>query len=217
MISGQQLKQILDFSLTNGTGFIAPSCGLIATPASYLDTGLPASIALTDTIIPNDGVLISWTITDPSNVAIATGLTVAVSHSVTGGNIPTVIGSYIYTLTITYTNSGNTYYIVCPVTVVVSAEASYGQNIVSPVPGVSLTTTDQVGIINPFTIIIATGDVSNIVIIVPDAYGTVSDIEDQNDASVIAEFNAVNAAGFTTYTRINTSTEGTYQYKVIFA
>ncbi len=81
----------------------------------------------------------------------------------------------------------------------------------------ALSSSSKTLIINLFDVIaIGTG---RLCFVIPDSYGTVTDLEDNTDSSVLSQFNivvdAVNSRKF--YVSINAVTAATYKYKFIFA
>jgi len=228
MISGKQLKQVLDYSFTNGSSFLGASCTFIATPSTYTTTSVPVNVPLTGIITPNDALNISWTITDPSNSVLQSGIGNTPSYTLTGGDIPTTVGSFVFTLNVTYEDSlGNTYSVSCPTTIGVEVAASYGQlpgpgdNIV--IPGdltapieASFTTTTQTALMNLFSY--AAAVTARMVIVVPDAYGTAVSITDNTSSDITAQFNVVVDApnNRKIYVSNSTITPGTYYFQVNF-
>jgi hypothetical protein len=226
MISGKQLKKVLDHSFTAGTGFLAPTASFIANPSTYTITSVPTSVVLNGTIIPNDGVILSWTITDISGTTLAFGSGNSISHTL--AVTPTLVSSNIYNLNITYTNTstGLAQSLIVPATVVVTTAALVGQ-MNSPTQDITipadltpyepfLASTTQVAVMNLFPVVSA--NVGRIVFAIPDSYGAVTQIEDGVGLNVIAQFNMVvdSANNRKIYTTINVLTPGTYNYKLIF-
>jgi len=226
MISGKQLKQVLDYSFSAGTDFLAPIASFTATPSIYTTITLPTTVVLTGSIIQNDGSDISWTITDLAGTTIAFGTNNNVSHTLV--TIPTSVSSNIYNLNITYinTSTGLTQSLIVPTSVVVTTAALVGQ-MDSPTQDIAipeelipyeslLTSTTQVAVMNLFSVVAA--NVGRIVFAIPDSYGAVTQIEDGVGLNVIAQFNMVvdSANNRKIYTTINVLTPGTYNYKLIF-
>jgi len=226
MISGKQLKQVLDFSFTGGDLFLPPTASFIATPNVYAVDALPASVTLAGSIIPNDGTSITWTITNVGGTVLSSGATTTVNYVLPA--VPSAISTNLYNLNVTYTNTTTalTAILVVPTYVTVTATALIGQ-INSPtqtivVPGDltpyegALTVTTQSVIINPFDVVAA--NVGRIVFTVPTSYGTVTSIEDGAGLDVLDQFTVLPDPGNarTIYTTINVLTASTYSYKIIF-
>jgi hypothetical protein len=231
MISGKQVKQILEYSFTAGTGFLAPSSTFIATPSLYTVDTVPGSVILSGVLLVNDGLNITWTITNAGGTvltsgSVAVGVSVAnISHSL--GVIPSSASSNIYNLNVTYEDTtGTTFMFTVPTTVTVTASAKIGQldnptdnilvaaDLVPFEAGLTLTTQDN--IINLFSIVAS--NTARIVIVIPNAYGTVTDISDNTDSSVLAEFNVVNDGPGARKIYVGTLplTPATYYYKITF-
>ena len=226
MISGQQLKQVLSYSFTNGTSFMAPTGTFIATPSAYTTNSLPASVTLNGSLIPNNAVNITWTITDSLGTTLLTGL--GNSSNYTLPTIPNTIGNKVYNWNISYQDgNGNNYSLILSTTVYVTAAANIGQlngagvNITVPgdlTPAIeaTLTSTDKPTLINLFAI--TASNTGRIVIVIPDSYGTVSDIQDNTDSTVLSQFNVVTDPGNNRkiYVGTNAVTPATYNYKIVF-
>jgi hypothetical protein len=227
MISGRDLKNVLTQSFTNGTSFLAPTASFIATPSTYTVSSLPASVILSGTITPNNGTLITWTITNSGGTVIATGSGVNVTHTL--ASVPSAVSTNVYNLNVTYTNAtaGTTAVIVVATSVVVTAAGKVGQ-INSPtatitIPGdltapyeAALVVETKTQMINLFPIVAA--NTGRIVIVIPDSYGTVSIIEDGAGLNALPQFNATldPTNSRTIYSSVNIVTPGTYNYKIIF-
>ena len=226
MISGKQLKQILDYSFTAGTSFLAPTATFLATPSTYTSLALPASVVLSGAIIPNSGTSISWTITNAAAATLAFGSGNAPTHTL--AVVPSAVASSIYNLNITYTNTitGTTQSIITPTVVSVTSAALKGQ-IDSPtqtitIPGdltpylADLTITDQAELINVFDVVAT--DIGRIVFAIPDDYGIVSIIEDGSGLNVLDQFTPVidTSNARTIFTSIDVVTPATYNYKLVF-
>jgi len=227
MISSQQLKQILTFSFTNGSSFVAPTCSIIATPSLYTTDSVPGSVVITGTLVPNDGTNISWTLTASGST---TALLIGTGNSLTYNipSVPAIAGSYSYNWNITYEdNTGTTLSLVCPITITVTASAKYGQlanpgdNIViaadlTPAIEGTLTVTNQSFIINLFPLIAS--NTGRIVIVVPDSYGAVTSITDNTNLDVTSQFNIINDVvnSRKIYVGINAVTPNTYYFRINF-
>lgn len=227
MISGQQLKQILTYSFSNGSSFLAPALTFTILPSSYTLNNIPASLVLSGSVIPNDGTNIQWSMTNSSNVVIGAGIGLNAAVTLTGGSIPSTVGIYTYNFIVTYVDANNvTQSISTSVLLYVTAPGLYGQ-INSPsqdiiVPGDltpylgSLTITTQATLINLFSIVAT--NTGRIVIVVPDSYGTVTSIEDNTSMNITSQFHVVvdvtNNRKF--YVTNSALTPGTYYFKVNF-
>lgn len=227
MISSEQLKQVLTFSFLNGSSFLPPSCTFTATPTSYDEDNIPATITLSGVVIPNDGTNIQWTISNSVGSPIGAGLGTSIAVTLSGLSVPSSLGVYNFTLTVTFLDgAGNTQSINTVVSIFVTAVSLYGQ-INNPTQTItvasdltpylsSLTSTNQGTLINLF--LVQALNTGRIVIVVPDSYGVVSDISDNTDASVISQFSVVYdvANNRKIYTSLVAVTAGDYYYKVIF-
>lgn len=232
MISAKQLKKVLDYSFTAGSNFVAPTCDLFATPGFYTINNVPASVTISGTITPNDGTVTGWSLKDHTNTTVLVGTGNIISYVDSGGinPLPTTTGSYTYTLTVNYTdNNLASQSMICLVNLLVTSSSLYGTYTTNtpvldlvtynatPAIEAGLTVTDQNTIINLFDVVVS--GVEQVFIIVPDSYGTVLDIADENDSSVITEFTTIPdpSNSRTIYARTTTLTSNTYQYKVIFS
>jgi hypothetical protein len=228
MISAKQLKNILDSSLGSATisAFTVPTAELTATPNSYNDVDAPISVTISGTITPNDGLNITWDLKDPSNVSLATGTGKTISHLL--ASEPTAVGSYTYTLSIGYEDtSGNAYQTSATVLVTVTTKSLVGQLALpgdditiaadlTPTIEATFSQLSQIQSINLFSInAVNTG---KIVIVVPNIFGTLLDISDNTDSSVIGEFSMVADAANDRkiYVSNLALTPGVYRYKLVY-
>lgn len=220
---------MIDYMFSGAAGFTAPAAIFNANPNTYVSTAVPATDVLSGTITPNNGTIVSWSITAGTNsTPIATGTGINVTHTLNGANVPTTIGTHTYYLTVTYTDNNNaTQSFVVATNIIVTAAARFGQlagptdNITTPAgltPAIeaTLTTTSKGVMINLFSVTAA--NTGRIVFVVPDSYGTVSSIEDGAGLNVLNQFNVVVDAGNNRriYVSINTVVPGSYDYKFIF-
>ena len=228
MIGSKQVKQIIDYSFSYGAGsFLSPEATFIATPNSYTATSPPGgNIILSGSIIPNDGTDISWVITNSVGTPLADGVDNTPSHSIAP---PASIGSYTYNLNVSYKNDvGTTIAFVIIAVIVVSADGKVGQ---LDGPGDDFTTPAEFDVLNVEGgfIFKTNSDVINLfsfevtstartVIVIPDSFGSVVDIQDNTDNSVLSQFNTVADVGNTRtlYVTDLALTPGTYFYKVVF-
>jgi hypothetical protein len=226
MISSQQLKQVLTYSFTNGISFVGPAGTFIASPSVYTNLVLPGSVTLTGSIIPNDAVNITWSITNSIGTLLLSGT--GNTSSYTLPVVPSTTGVNVYYWNINYqNNSGANLSLILNATVTVTSSSLVGQlngagvNIVIPADltapiEATLTTTSQLAMINLFAITaVYTG---RLVIVIPDDYGTVVDIQDNTDSTVLSQFNLVVDApnNRKIYVGINAVTPATYNYKIVF-
>jgi hypothetical protein len=232
MISAKQLKNIIDYMMTDSTDNLAPTATFTITPDTYTLTAVPASVSLSGAITLNDGTLTSWAITESaSGTAIATGTGTSVSATLPAvGTIPTSVGTYTYYLTVYYTDAtGTASSILVSDSLSVTAEALIGQlngteDLVLPADltggmEATLSTTDKATLINLFTVTAsAAAGYGRIIFVIPDSYGVVSSIEDGAGLDVLSQFNVIIDApnSRTLYTAINTVTTGSYDYKIVF-
>jgi len=228
MISSKQVRNILEYSFEQDPNFTAPTATIFAAPDSYDTDNVPAAIVFSGNIVQNDGDNITWTITDAlTSTTQAAGSGLSPALNMTTG-IPTTSGVYTYYLNVFYEkpDSSNASFSV-PVDIVVEVIGSYGQldgptaNIVIPAdltPAIeaTFTTTNQQGVINLFTV--TAPFTGRIVFVIPDAWGTVTSIEDGGGLNVMDQFNAVVDApnNRIIYVSINTVVAGTYDYKLLF-
>jgi hypothetical protein len=229
MISARQLKNILDtsFSAGAGTSAISVTATFTASPSTYLNTSIPGTVALSGTIVPGVGALfVTWQIKDNLNNILETGVGNNVAYSLTA--IPTTIGSHPYTLFVFYQDATGTPFSDSFTTVVgVTSVIKVGQLLLPgddiTVPGdlsggleATFATYTNTEAINLFPI--TTDHTGRLVIIVPDYYGTLSDISDNTDSSVLTEFHVVTDSvnGRKMYVSLNAVTPATYHYKLVF-
>jgi hypothetical protein len=226
MISGQQLKQVLTYTFAGGTTFLGPTGTFVAIPSTYTVDSLPPSVTLEGSLLPNDALNITWTITDGIGNTLVSGLGNTVSFALP--SVPNTVSNNVYNWNITYEDTnGGTYTLILSTVVLVTASAKFGQlngagldiivpGDLTPLIEATFTVTDQVTIINLFAIVAPyTG---RLVIVIPDSYGTVTDIQDNTDSTVLSQFNVVVDApnNRKIYTTINAVTPDTYYYKIIF-
>lgn len=228
MTSAKQLKNILTYSFSGGdSNFIAPTASFSSSPSSYADTDTISSLILSGTILPNNGRNIQWNIKDPSNTILESSTGNSVSHSV--ASIPSTVGSYSYSLNITYQDeTGTTFPLTVLTTLAVSTAAKIG-NLAAPGDTFSdatgfnnlavesgFTIKSQVEAINLFSYALVT--TAKLVIVVPDSYGTLTDIQDNTDSSVLSQFTAIidstNARKL--YLTNNVLAPATYNYKLVY-
>jgi len=226
MISAKQVKSILDYSFVGGSSFLAPVASFIATPSSYTDTTVPGGIVLSGNIIPNDGTDVSWTITDAVATVLTSGTTTSVSHNLV--TIPSSIGSYTYNLNVAYKDlTGTTFSTTVVTQIVVSTACKIGQlpnpgddiivpGDLDPLVEDTFAIKTQAEVINLFTITAAA--TGRVVIIIPDSFGSVVDIQDNTDSSVLSQFDIVLDPTNTRklYVSVNAVTPATYHYKIVF-
>jgi hypothetical protein len=228
MISARQLKNILDnsFSSNSVSGFAAPTAILTATPDYYYESDTPISVTIDGVITPNDGVSITWDLRDSSNVSLISGFGNTISHVLLAE--PTTVGVYTYTLIIDYQDAnGSNFTTNATVNVTVLAKTLVGQlalpgdDITIPgdlTPAIEGTLTDlsQLQSINLFTITAV--NTGRIVIVVPDSFGTLLDISDNTDSSVLSEFNTIVDASNSRkiYVSKLALTPAVYRYKLVY-
>ena len=226
MISGQQLKQVLGYVFTNGSSFLAPTGTFLATPSTYPDDSLPISIVLNGTLVPNDAINITWTITNNVGTILLTGVGNTVSYTLL--TIPSTIGSHNFNWNISYQDSSLTNYsLILTTNIFVSTSAKIGQlanpsdDIVistdlTPLIESTLLSVTQNTVINLFAITCT--NIGKIVIVVPDSYGNLLDIEDNTNSTVLNQFNVITdiTNNRKIYVSIANVTPDTYYYKLIF-
>jgi hypothetical protein len=227
MISAKQVKQILDYSFSGGNGFLIPEATLFISPSQYTNNAIPGGVSITGTITPNDGTSINWVLRDDNNsTPIASGSGNAVSHNLV--SVPTDINNYSYSLIVNYKDANQVIKsFTQSVTLVVSSPALIGQ-LQNPsddilVPGdltagiegtLSIKTQNQ--IINLFSL--SAVNVGRVLFVIPDSYGSVTDIADNTDNSVIDQFDVIADAPNqrSIFITKNTLVPGTYFFKIIF-
>ena len=104
MISAKQVNNILTRSFSGGSSILSPSVTFTAVASSYL-AGSTTPVVLSGTILENDAKNITWSIKDPSGANLLSDSTGSLSPSFTLVSPPTSVGTYIYTLYVTYENS----------------------------------------------------------------------------------------------------------------
>jgi len=231
MISAKQVHNILSSSQI-GSGreagtFIPPQATFTADDDSYDVANIPASLTLSGAIDFNSANNLSWQIKDGDNNVLASGSSSTPSHVISSP--PTTAGTYTYKLEVSYTNNQATPYSFTVLeTVDVTSPALIGQvaNGVTITtsgdltPAIEATLTEktmaEIAVLNS---IVAT-EVPNgyVVIVVPTAFGSVTDIADQNDDSALSDFNTVTDTinNRTIYVSNAAYTPATYEFKVIF-
>lgn len=227
MISGQQLKEVIEHMFSGTAGFILPTATWTSYPLSYPATTLPASVSLYGVITGNSGVITSWSITDSSAAVLATGTNGSPSVSLTGGLIPSTIGLNTYFLTVFYTDAnGAASSFVESTSFSVTSDVSIGQlatgvDIILPADltgGIesTLNVTTQQDIINLFDVVATT--TGRVIFVIPDSLGSVTDISDNTNSSVLTQFNEVDdtANNRKIFTQINQVTPATYKFKISF-
>jgi len=228
MISARQLKNILDTSFSSNpiTGTVAPTATMTATPNNYYDVDTPLSVIIDATITANDGLNITWDLRDPVNVSILTGSASTISHTLVSE--PTSAGVHTYTLIMSYGDAlGNNYTTNSTVAITVLSKAMAGQlalpgdditvpgDLTAPIEA-TLSALSKTQSINLFSInAVNTG---RIVIVVPDSFGTLLDIADNTDLSVISSFNLILDApnNRKIYVSKLALTPAVYRYKLVY-
>ena len=232
MISAKQVSNILARSFTGGDSILSPKASFIAIASSYVEGASPDPVVLSGSIIENDGVDITWSIKDSSDVTLisdSTGSNMYPNFTIVSP--PTSVGVYTYTLYINYKNDlGESQpAITILTTVTVSTPAFVGK---LSGPGVdlvsagdlttaienTLTSMTSSQLINPF--IISDEVTARVVIVVPISYGVVVAIEDNTDTNVLTpgQFNTIyDAANLRNiYVSNETLSIADWRYKVIF-
>ena len=228
MISAQQMKEVINYMFSGTPGFIAPTSIFTSSVASYSVTNPPGSVVLSGIITPNNGIITSWSIADSSSAVLGTGTNNSPSVTLSGsGLLPSTIGLKTYFLTTFYTdtNGVNLSYVV-PVSFNVTSNILIGQlstgvDIILPTDldstiENSLASTTQDTVINLFDVVATT--TGRCIFVVPDGLGSVTDISDNTNSSVLSQFNLVidGTNSRKIYTQINQVTPGTYKFKLLF-
>jgi hypothetical protein len=240
MISSKQLNNILKHSFSGGSGnFLAPTANFIANPSNYINA--PSTVLLSGSILPNDGVNINWNVTRSNSttpIASGSGTSVNVTLSGSGTNleVPTAINTYGYNLNITYEDDQNSSYSTTVSTsITVSSAAKIGQ-LTSPshdftdIAGYNtlnsgstlengFTSKTQNQVINLFEYNATVSPSGKIVIIIPNIYGTLNDIQDNTDSSVLTQFeNPISDSSNNRilYVTKNNLSPAVYHFKLIF-
>jgi hypothetical protein len=228
MISAKQLKGILDksFSTEPILSFTPPSAILTASPDTYTTITVPASITFSSTIVvPGTLTLLSWDLKDELDNILTSGVTTNVSYVL--NTPPSTVSTPTYNLVVYYSYEGTSYSIIFPATVIISVESLVGQ-LANPgdditIPGdltapieATLTSKTKLQVINLFAITAAV--TGRIVLVVPDSYGTLLDIQDNTDSTVLSQFDLVldptNSRRI--YVSISALTPATYNYKLVY-
>lgn len=225
MISAKQTKNIIDYMFSSTTGFDAPTATFSVSPTFYgEDPGAEPAVTLSGVITPNDGTSVSWTILYLGS-PIATGSGSSVSHTLASS--PATVGTYVYTLSIQYTNDLlATQSLNYNVSLSVNAVGYYGQlalpgDVITDAASVdavlgSFTSSTQTVMLNNFNVVAS--NTGRIVLVVPNSYGTLISILDNVEEDVLDEFNLFNdtANARKVYTTINALVPGTYTYKLSY-
>jgi hypothetical protein len=200
MISAKQFKVILDRAFRGDAilNFNPPTAIFTITPSTYDVSQAPFNLSFNVAITNNDGASISWEIKRlDNNVVVTSGSLSPTTFSLTT-NIPTVAGSYSYSLTVSYRYNNIVQAPITKVaTVLVSAQAYVGQlanagadiNNVSQVDNTllgTLTTKNFEGVANLFALPLTR--VAKVIFVVPMSYGTVALLADENDNNVLDQF-----------------------------
>jgi hypothetical protein len=228
MISAKQLKNILDhsFSASAGTSAVLLSATFTAAPSQYNNTSIPGSVILSGTIVPNGALLVTWVIKNALGTILESDSGNNVSHSLAA--IPTTIGSHPYALIVSYQDgTGTSFTASFTAVVTVTTLMKVGQLLL---PGDDLIVSGDLSgalegtfptytstqAINLFAV--TTSRTARLVIIVPDSYGTLSDISDNTDSSVLNQFKVVPdfVNNRKLYVSLNAVTPATYHYKLVF-
>ena len=232
MISAKQTKNILSHMFSTVSGFNAPTATFAVAPTTYDDLSVPApgGVTFSGTITPNDaiapvGAINGWSIMNgATTLASGTGNTVA--HTLV--TIPSVIGTYSYNLVVSYTdNLAQILSLIIPVTIIITGVGYYGQlalpgdtitipaDLTAPILA-TFTSTTQPTMINLFTVTAV--NTGRVVLVIPYSWGTLSDISDNTNATVLSEFTLVDDPGNSReiYTTDLALVPGTYYYKVTF-
>jgi hypothetical protein len=227
MISAQQLKQALDYSFLSGINTTIPSISLNVTPATYTTEAPPSSLSFTGLIIPNDAISFTWALYNANtNTLLATGSTSTIDFTL--NTPPLTVGNTIFNLVLTY-NTANLTNITTTVStaILVTLAAKYGQ-LAEPGDNI-LASTDltneilgtfsnisQNTLANLFTVVLSGS--GRLVFVIPDSYGTVSMISDNQNTNITNNFNVVtdlvNARKI--YVSFAPITAGTYYYQFTF-
>ena len=230
MISARQVSNILAKSFSGGdSNFLRPTASFNAVASNYLENPSPDNVILSGYIQENDGENISWVIKDNNNNNILSGI--SYNPSVTLTTPPTTVGTYVYTLYITYDDKNGVSQpaIIKLATVTVSTPAFVGKlatagdvltepsHLTTAIES-TLTSLTSAQVINKFTI--SDSQHARIVIVVPNSYGVVLRIEDNTDTDTISngQFKVVNdtAKNRTIYVSDNAISEGDWRFKIIF-
>lgn len=227
MIGAKQINNMFNYIAAASSSEVVPTANLSFTYPSYPESAVPGTNVLSGNIVSNGAKVQGWVLKDNGNnqVAIGSG-TSAVNYSL--ATIPSVVGSYTYSLVITYYNEKDiTTTATETITLQVVEDCLVGQlpnpgdNITipgdfTPTMEAALVSQTQIGLINPFNITAA--GTGRIVFVIPDSYGVVDRIEDNIEADITDEFNIVNdpGNGRKFYVGINTVVSGTYNYKFVF-
>jgi len=203
MISARQLKNILDktFSGTPITSFVAPTAVLTVTPNSYTTNLVPGSVAFSGTITPNEGTFVSWELKNSGGTVLTTGSSNSVSYTL--NSPPSSLGTYVYSLYTSYTNPNTlaTEVLITNVNLVVGVNAKFGQldgpsrnitnaaDLTTPLEN-ALDEKSKLQLINLFSLTAAIS--ARAVIVIPNSYGTVIDIQDNSDQTIINQLTLVN-------------------------
>jgi hypothetical protein len=226
MTSARQIFNILQYTFSgsnnnvNPNTFVEPTATFSVTPTTYSLIAAPANITVIGSIIPNDATNITWEVYDGVSVSpVLSG-----SNNVINGVLPPPTIDTTYTLLVSYIG-GNA---LLELTSVVNPyNVTYVGQL--PLPSDNITVAaDLVPFLSGLTSLseaealllmtVTANYIGRIVIVVPDDYGTLLNIADENDLSALAEFNTIVDApnNQKIYIKINTVTPGSYKYKLIY-
>lgn len=226
MISAQQVKQILEIITSNSDNQdgTVPSISLSVTPNSYSVSDVPANIVFAGTIIPaaNTFEVVGWTLKQ-GGTTLATGSGTTVSYIISGGSVPDEVGVVTYTLEVQYkaVEGGANLTTSITATVSVLEVGSIGFTtapllVAADLANATLEDATKQDMINPFEI--TSNATARMVIVIPNAFGTVNRISDNTDLVVTNEFSVINdgANNRKIYVGITPIGANTYIYKVTF-
>ena len=226
MTSARQLLNILAYTLSgdnsnvNRTTFVEPTATFSVTPTTYAVESAPANMTVTGSIIVNDAVNVTWEVYDGVSISpVLTG-----SNNVINATLDTPLIPTTYTLVVTYTGGNETLEVVSQVNPYYSTyvgqlptpsdDITVAADLTPFLAGlVGLSYTDALELMT-----ITAAYIGRLVLVIPDSYGTLTDISDENDLSVINEFNVVVDApnNQKIYVKIDTVTPGSYKYKLVY-
>lgn len=226
MTSAKQIYNIIEYTFSGENNnivnpdFVEPTATFSVTPVLFSLDNPPANLTAAGAITPNSASNITWEVYDGVSVSpILSG-----SGTVVSGIIKTPTADTTYQLKIMY--SGGNEELSVYSTVDTYEDTLIGQ---LPAPGIILVTADN---LTPYEaglthisesesksfFEINASATGRIVIVVPNSYGTLLDIADENDNSALNEFTTINDVGNDRiiYSKIDTVTTGRYKYKLIY-
>jgi len=224
--SAKQVFNILQYTFSgnntnvNPNNFVEPTATFSIKPGTFSLLTPPANLIVEGSIIPNDATNITWEVYDGVSVSpVLTG-----SNNVINSTLPTPTEDTTYTLRVIYIGGNELLELtsfVDPYDVTYIGQLplpgdniTIAANLTPFLPGLVVTSQEDALLLMTIT----AANIGRLVFVVPDNYGTLLDISDENDSSVLNEFNVVidSPNNQKIYVKIDTVTPGSYKYKLIY-